>query len=824
MTAFAQLEVKEGSFKEVSGFVNINTDKMDDDNNVLYAVIKVNTVNINDKQRHQLLFQGNAATFIEVEYHVGEVWVYLSSKPATYLKISHPDFGSTEFWFPFDLTPKQGYEMVLVNKANAVISGWAALTVTTKPENGAKVLLNGRDINDTTPYTNKMIPSGKYEITVSKYRFVKTTKTVEIQDGENKTVEIEMPFAYGKLIVNSEPSGAAILIDGIDYGVTPAELNNVVIGTHELKLEKSGCATVIKSITFDETNKLTINEKLSTSREIAISTDGTGDKIFVDGNYIGETPLTATLSFGQHEVKAVRDGKETSKKITVAQNGSTTSVQLAFSDNRIFTVNGVTFEMVAVKGGTFTMGCTSEQSDCWDDEKPTHSVTLSDYYIGKFEVIQELWKAVMGSNPSRFKGDNLPVEKVSWDDAQKFIRKLNQQTGQNFRLPTEAEWEYAARGGNKSRGYKYSGSNNIGEVAWYTDNSGSKTHQVGTKAPNELGIYDMSGNVWEWCQDWFGNYSSGNQTNPKGASTGSYRVLRGGSWFNIARGCRVSVRFGNNPDHGYDHNGFRLVLGGDTSVQLAFATGAINSVFSVSSSKKVQFSKGNLQYQASTKIWRFAEHQWDVIGDDNKNISSSYSGWIDLFGWGTSGYNGKNPWMTSTTSTDYGNGKRNIAGTNYDWGVYNTISNGEGKSWRTLTRDEWVYVFDTRKTGSGIRYAKATVNGVTGVILLPDNWSSSNYSLSNTNKTDASFSSNRISQTDWINKFETNGAVFLPAAGFRNGTNLYYVGSNGNYWSASYNNSNRARSVWFSDGDLRPGDWSYRKNGQSVRLVCPAEN
>ena len=561
MTAFAQLEVKEGSFKEVYGFVNINTDKMDDDNNVLYAVIKVNTVNINDKQRHQLLFQGNAATFIEVEYHVGEVWVYLSSKPATYLKISHPDFGSTEFWFPFDLKPKQGYEMVLVNKANAVISGWAALTVTTKPENGAKVLLNGRDINDTTPYTNKMIPSGKYEITVSKYRFVKTTKTVEIQDGENKTVEIEMPFAYGKLIVNSEPSGAAILIDGIDYGVTPAELNNVVIGTHELKLEKSGCATVIKSITFDETNKLTINEKLSTSREIAISTDGTGDKIFVDGNYIGATPLTATLSFGQHEVKAVRDGKETSKKITVAQNGGTTSVQLAFLTNKTFTVNGVTFEMIAVKGGTFTMGCTSEQGgNCYNSEKPTHSVTLSDYYIGKFEVTQELWQAVMGSNPSYFKGNNLPVEKVSWNDVQEFITKLNQKTGANFRLPTEAEWEYAARGGNKSREYKYSGSNNIGYVAWYTDNSGSKTHQVGTKPPNELGIYDMSGNVCEWCQDWYGNYSSGSQTNPTGPSSGSHRVLRGGSWRSSAGRCRVSDRNASNPVNGDGIIGFRLVL------------------------------------------------------------------------------------------------------------------------------------------------------------------------------------------------------------------------------------------------------------------------
>ena len=208
-----------------------------------------------------------------------------------------------------------------------------------------------------------------------------------------------------------------------------------------------------------------------------------------------------------------------------------------------FTVNGVSFEMVRVEGGTFRMGATSEQgSDADGDEKPVHSVTLSGYYIGKTEVTQVLWEAVMGINPSRFKGDYLPVENVSWDDCQEFIRKLNSMTGQNFRLPTEAEWEFACRGGNNSRGYKYSGSNNLGSVAWYDGNSGNKTHPVGTKAPNELGIYDMSGNVWEWCADWYGDYSSGAQTNPTGPYGGSNRVYRGGSWnYDVGR-CRSSNR------------------------------------------------------------------------------------------------------------------------------------------------------------------------------------------------------------------------------------------------------------------------------------------
>ena len=217
--------------------------------------------------------------------------------------------------------------------------------------------------------------------------------------------------------------------------------------------------------------------------------------------------------------------------------------------------------MVYVSGGTFTMGATSEQGgDAWDDEKPAHSVTLSGYYIGKYEVTQKLWKAVMGSNPSNFKGDNLPVERVSWNDVQEFLRKLNAMTGKNYRLPTEAEWEFAARGGNSSRGYKYSGGNSIGNVAWFGSNSGSRTHAVGIKSPNELGIYDMSGNVYEWCQDWYGSYSSSSQRNPQGPNSGSFRVYRGGSWDSGAGRCRVSFRLYNTPGGRDSYLGFRLAL------------------------------------------------------------------------------------------------------------------------------------------------------------------------------------------------------------------------------------------------------------------------
>lgn len=264
-----------------------------------------------------------------------------------------------------------------------------------------------------------------------------------------------------------------------------------------------------------------------------------------------QKPATTQVAPKKHKSQSKPTKGGTVKRVTTKASYS----------NGTLTVNGIKYNMVWVEGGTFRMGATSEQgSDAYSDEKPAHSVTLSGYYIGKTEVTQALWKAVMGSKPSKFKGDNLPVEQVSWNDCQEFIRKLNALTGENFRLPTEAEWEFAYRGGNNSRGYKYSGSDNIDNVAWYNGNSGYKTHPVATMSPNELGIYDMTGNVSEWCADWYGNYSSGAQTNPKGPYNGSGRVYRGGCWFGIAGDCRSSCRYGCSPDYRYYNFGLRLSL------------------------------------------------------------------------------------------------------------------------------------------------------------------------------------------------------------------------------------------------------------------------
>ena len=224
------------------------------------------------------------------------------------------------------------------------------------------------------------------------------------------------------------------------------------------------------------------------------------------------------------------------------------------------TMYGLNLEMVYVEGGEFEMGATAEQREnAAGNGWPVRTIKLDGYHIGKYEVTQAQWKAVMGTAPSYFKGDNLPVEQVSWNEAVQFCEKLSQMTGKTYRLPTEAEWEYAARGGNKSQHYKYAGGNDIDEVAWYDRNSGDMSHPVGIKKANELGIYDMSGNVWEWCLDWYADrYDENDTDNPWGPANGSYRVLRGGGWGYYAVDCRVSLRGDFTPDGRNSDLGFRV--------------------------------------------------------------------------------------------------------------------------------------------------------------------------------------------------------------------------------------------------------------------------
>ena len=396
---------------------------------------------------------------------------------------------------------------------------FAHVTINSLP--GAAIKVNGAEVGSGS-YSNNMA-EGIYDIEASLAGHRPVTKQIEVIVGVPQTIELRPTPIYGMLDVNSNPMGANITINGKSYGDTPTSIENLLVGDYDVVLTKPGYASVSQRVTVSENASASVDVKMQKGE--------------MKNSQIDESALS---------VSAIN--------LTPNWSASVTPSQRAVLEKLIA-------NMVKVEGSTFTMGATPEQgNDAYEYERPAHQVTLSDYYIGRYEVTQKEWQAVMGDNPSKFYGDNLPVDYVSWNGCQDFINKLNQLTGLKFRLPTEAEWEFAARGGKQSKGYKYSGSDNIGVVAWYTGNSGGKTHQVGTKEPNELGIYDMSGNVGEWCGDWYGRYSSSAQTNPTGPSSGSGRVLRGGGWSRDAGYCRVSDRSLINPSIRGNFSGFRVVL------------------------------------------------------------------------------------------------------------------------------------------------------------------------------------------------------------------------------------------------------------------------
>ena len=362
---------------------------------------------------------------------------------------------------------------------------------------------------------NGNLKEGMHLLEVRKDGYRSQQKTIQLAQQQKLDVAFDALSAIqGNLSVNFKPFGSDVYVDGVKVGQSPRVFNGVLVGNHNVEIRKSGYATSRQTVTISE-----------------------GQTASISGS------LTSPTSSSNANVLSSSSSSPSGNTITIPVK------------------NGISIEMVKVEAGSFNMGATPEMENPYDSEKPVHRVTLTNnYYIGKYEVTQALWQAVMGSNPSGFKGDNLPVEEVSWNECQDFISKLNAMTGKRFRLPTEAEWEYAARDGNKSRGYQYSGSNTLGDVAWYSGNSSSRTHAVGTKQPNELGIYDMAGNVWEWCQDWYGSYSSSPQTNPTGAVNELYPVYRGGSWNSSARDCRTSYRDYFTPVFRNIDLGLRLVL------------------------------------------------------------------------------------------------------------------------------------------------------------------------------------------------------------------------------------------------------------------------
>ena len=439
--------------------------------------------------------------------------------------------------------------------------------VTLLVENGAEIYINDEK-RGTGQWSGNLTP-GIYSIECRKANHKSTVETITVEDGGNFTRTLKAPTPIvGVLSLTSTPIVAKITVDGVSHGETPNIIEGVLIGNHKVTLSKDGYETT--------TVDIVVRENETTEHNVQLK------KV--------EPPVAPASS--QNNVK---------------YNGSAA----VNSGNATFTVNGVSFKMISVKGGTYLMG----NDNGLPDEKPAHSVTLSDYYIGETEVTQALWQAVMGSNPSDFKGNNNPVDCVSYNDCITFINKLNILLGKQlpagirFRLPTEAEWEYAARGGNQSRDYKYCGGNTLDNVAWYSGNSGGKTHPVKQKQPNELGVYDMSGNVFEWCSDWSASYSSSSQTNPTGPSSGSERVRRGGYWNSTEVMHRVRTRSGGSPSGYCSYFGLRLALDGGALGQSS-ASSAQNTVMSGSISNHEYVDLGLSVLWATCNIGAAAPYEF----------------------------------------------------------------------------------------------------------------------------------------------------------------------------------------------------------------------
>lgn len=349
----------------------------------------------------------------------------------------------------------------------------------------------------------------------------------------------------------------------------------------------------------DQSTSITINLLSNFGGiEFVMTPTSKGAEAYVDNVKIGHVPCVATgLSAGNHEVELRKIGYSTFKQSVAVKESETTMLfpEMSLEDSATFTVKGVTFVMKRIPEGTFMMGGTDRHAE--GHEKPVHQVTLSTFFMGETEVTQALYKAVMGTNPSAHIGDNLPAEKMSWNDCQAFITKLNSLTGCQFRLPTEAEWEYAARGGTTTSLYNGQEINikaqcnapNLDPLGWYSGNCGRDftaaqgcdvangydisqwegkqyadrkggSHPVGKKQPNAYGLYDMLGNVIEWCSDWYGNYDKSAQKNPTGPASGAERVTRGGSWYRDAEDVRVSYRNKHAPNGFSTEIGFRLAL------------------------------------------------------------------------------------------------------------------------------------------------------------------------------------------------------------------------------------------------------------------------
>ena len=508
-------------------------------------------------------FDGGTLGIVDSKQKVGEIWLWVPYGSRK-LTIVHPQLGVlSDYYYPIEIKAEHTYEMVLntahVETVINEVVNQQYLVFQVSPSNaklevGDEVWELGAD-----GMAMKFVNFNEYTYRVQAPGYEPDAGKIIVNDPNNAhKVTVTLHPIYGSLTIESTPGNSKIFIDGKEVGTTPKSIQEMLVGQHQIKLSQEGYIDYVETITVNKGEAKQVRASLLKGKMIQFKCNVPSAQLEIDGQKMGSANGNYQLTFGQHNLRATANGfSEYSANITVTEKTSEI-YGIAMQDNsttdEVFAVGGVFFTMKFVQGGSFWMGA---PSDVWFDyiEKPSHKVTLSDFYMGETEVTQELWQAVMGSKPSVWReGDDFPVEEVSWDDCQVFIRKLNQMTGKNFRLPTEAEWEYAAQGGKKGKDYSYAGSNDIDKVAWYSGNSNGQTHAVKGMRPNGLGLYDMSGNVAEWTGDYYAMYDKKAQTNPTGPEKGNGRVYRGGDYQSEAGYCRVLCRSGIQ----HHHFGFRL--------------------------------------------------------------------------------------------------------------------------------------------------------------------------------------------------------------------------------------------------------------------------
>ena len=577
-SAFAQ-ELTVKSFKLASNDLTAQSQPRKDLNNLNCALVKVGIALDGVK------FDGSIMG--EPIQKLGEYWVYMP-KGVSMLQVLHKNYtplmvnfydygvGKVESGMTYILTLSKP-----AGSTEPADAGGNFYAFTVTPKNAVVTIDGNQQTVSTDGAYSAMLPYGSHTYKVEAGGYISKSGSFSISSSDMTPINVSLVSAMATVSVTCPTPAVSLYVDKKSVGMAPWT-GSLKEGMHLIEAKKEGYRSQQRTINLSQQQRLDVAfaELAAIQGNLSVNYKPFGADVYIDGKKVGQSPHVFNgILVGNHKVEIKKDGYGTDSKTVSILEGQTASLSGVLTTHTSSSVasgysssgntitipvkDGISIDMVRVEAGTFTMGATPEMKNPLGDEKPTHRVTLTnDYYMGKYEVTQALWKAVMGNNPSSFKGDILPVEQVSWNDCQEFISKLNRITGKTFRLPTEAEWEYAARGGNKSRGYQYSGSNNLSDVAWFRDNSGSKTHAVGTKQPNELGIYDMSGNVWEWCQDWFGKYKRSSQVNPTGANSGSGRVLRGDGWFSFsfARLGRSSCRYCYTPDYSVNHLGLRLVL------------------------------------------------------------------------------------------------------------------------------------------------------------------------------------------------------------------------------------------------------------------------